>query len=528
MTFFRHLYSLQRKVKELLTAIGGHGSSSEVPGAELAQAGVMMTEKPNNAIVTSNILCAASTNDAETPNLTFFGATSVFARLSSTIGKSIPIPSGIQSNAPPPPVLFNNLCGSLTLNVTAQLSQAEAEDLVWYYHRCIEITHPILGQDLIRQTLDHVYGSDTNGDEDCKKSATTRYNLMLAISLALLGENDQRLQVFSNVFFRHALSDGIAQDMFIHPSHQSLQLVMLLCVYAWLCPDVMDVWRILGHASRMCLDITEIHGSDKTGSTVSGVLFRTLYVIETQVSIALGRPHQLPDGRDAPPYLPDLNSVESSQVPMMVYNIARLQHRFHGSLLRRDWMSPMPEGADNSTSWMASCIHDLRAWLDTWNGQIDLLTVTSPPAPQSAASLQIPLKLYGIFHHCEALLLAKISTDHSGQLLISGEEELEICKKLLQAADSLRQIQGEPIGLCTPAYSFPLTWSRVHSIFTATTVILQHIYKNPILDSELHGLFRVGFEMLLSLESARNQGAAGLVACLKRMASASPVTLIHY
>ncbi|KAJ5263647.1 fungal-specific transcription factor domain-containing protein [Penicillium angulare] len=39
--------------------------------------------------------------------------------------------------------------------------------------------------------------------------------------------------------------------------------MLLLCIYVLLCPNVTNIWRLLGHATRMGLDVIEVHGSGK-------------------------------------------------------------------------------------------------------------------------------------------------------------------------------------------------------------------------------------------------------------------------
>ncbi|KAH7000908.1 fungal-specific transcription factor domain-containing protein [Ilyonectria destructans] len=535
----RHVHALKQHVESLMTEVDGLSHPFE-PAAtvsdlladtspsNVARSGTGINERVQRHIL-SNILCPAPSNSTSSPNLMFFGATSSFSLLANSLGRSIPLPREASTPESRPPILLETLCSSLMLNMAVNISQSEAQNLAWHYYRSIEITYPILGQTLISQTLDHIYsGSSVESDDNVVQ---TRLNLILAISLASLGLQDQRLQVFADTYFRDAVSGGLSSDLFIHPTNQSLQMILLLCIYAWIRPSAMDVWRLLGHASRMCLDIIEVHGSDKTDSAYAGVLYRTLYTLETQVSISFGRPHQLPDGHEVLAYSPDLSSVATGELSTMVYNLARLQNRFHRDVIGTDWVSPVQEFVDpaiDSAPWMATCVHDIKIWLDDWNARIDTLFDQSP-APQREDDMNMPLRSYGEFLQCEALLLAKTATDRRGQLLISSEEELAICTQLLQAVNKLRETSALPTGVSLPytlEFVFPLTWTRTHAIFTATTILLQHMHNASVTDGEVQRLFQAGLEMLASLQHTGDQSMAGLVNCIQQMFKSSHVSKI--
>lgn len=498
--------------------------------------------------VLTSILCRPSSNAASSPDLAFFGVPNAFTRLATVVDKYIPLPKEVGLSATQPTRLPETIYGSLNIHIIADLPRKDARSLAWLYYRSIEWTYPILGQDQIHQVLNCFYGGGSSRTGPAKPTFI-RYSLIIAIAFALLSVQDRQLQIIADNYVTNAIADGVSEDLFLRPTNESLQFMLLLSIYAWIRPGALNVWRILGHASRMCLDIIEMHGSDKTDSTETSVLYRTLYTLETQICISSGRPHQLPDGQDV--LLPSTeDSMIASRHSTMVYSLARLQYRLYKDVVSRDCVFPGQNAASaaaQSASWMASCIDDIKVWLQDWKNTTEADFSMDIPVPVhsgggSGVNLKLPLKLWGEFQQCEALLLAKIAAEHRGQVLISSEEELAICKQLLQAADGLLHLPSPPAdglfrppspppaGLSSrrvPDFVFPLTWTHAHSIFTAMTVLLQHMHNTgPGLDVELQPLFRAGLDSLVSFERDNNNGANGLVDCLRNLYNSSQQSTI--
>uniref|UniRef100_L2GBB6 Zinc finger transcription factor-containing protein n=1 Tax=Colletotrichum fructicola (strain Nara gc5) TaxID=1213859 RepID=L2GBB6_COLFN len=346
----------------------------------------------------------------------FFGVTSSYVRLANVIQGSVSLPAASDATTSTPQVarLFESLCNSLTVDTTGTMPLSEAQNLTSLYYRSIEITYPILGQELISQTLDQVYNG-SSATKEYENLAQTRLHFMLAISLALLSSVDERLQMFADAYFSKAMSCGTSSDLFIHPTNQSLQTTLLLCIYAWLCPSAIDLWRVLGHASRMYLDIIEVHGSGQTEPGDTDMLYRTLYSLETQTAIAFGRPSQLPDVKTLSVCSPDWLSTAAGDMdlPSMVYHLARLKSRFHRDMIGKHGTSSghsLSLSRTTESSWMSSYIHEIRIWIDRWNTQVDALFIGSF-APHDDADLQQYFRACGTFQQCEALLLAKAAAD---------------------------------------------------------------------------------------------------------------------
>jgi hypothetical protein len=182
------------------------------------------------------------------------------------------------------------------LSIVKPIPRQTAEELSSLYYQSIELCYPTLGQDLVQSTVNSVY--DSHLLEEDGQISRIRLSLMLAISFALLSYQDDRLRGAADTYFHQAIASGISVNAFVRPTNTDLQLVLLLCVYVWICLQALDIWRLIGHASRMCLDMVEVHGSDKPGSATTGKLHRTLYTLESRLAMAFGRPRHLPDRTD--------------------------------------------------------------------------------------------------------------------------------------------------------------------------------------------------------------------------------------
>lgn len=451
----------------------------------------------------------------------FFGRTSSFARLVNIVGRSSLlskeddiITSVIRSAAP-----SETLCSSVVLNVATGMPPEEAHSLAWHYHRSIELIYPILGQSLLRQTLDLAHSSPSSSTAGKGSLIHVRLYLVLAISLSLVSGEDQRLQLIADAYFAEAVSSGISGDYFVFPTTEALQLVLLLCIYAWMCPSAMDIWRLLGHASRMCLDIMEVHGSDKTRSSTASELYRTLYTLENQVCISLGRPHQLPDGNEPPVCSLDAGPMAVGEVPFVVYKLSRLQCRLHREAIGHPSGREMPDPTLECSPWLAPCVGEVKAWFENWNAGVETLchVSTSP----YRGDLKLLLKYWGVSQYCQAIFLAKVVSDQREEALISSEDELEACKELLYAIDTLCQGSNPPIRGSqlsnTLSQVFPWTWTDSHLLYATLTVLLQRMQGSQRPDTETRRLFHTNLERLASLEQLGSQGATGLASCLKKI-----------
>jgi hypothetical protein len=456
------------------------------------------------------------------PSPIFFGRTSSFARLVNIVGRLRILSNehDITTSDIRPHASSETLCSSVVLNVATGMPPGEAHSLAWHYYRSIELIYPILGQDLLRQTLDLAHSSPISSTAGKGSLIHVRLYLVLAISLSLVSGKDQRLQLIADAYFAEAVSAGISGDYFVFPTTEALQLVLLLCIYAWMCPSAMDIWRLLGHASRMCLDIMEVHGSDKTRSSTASELYRTLYALENQVCISLGRPHQLPDGNEPPVCSPNAGPMAVGELPSMVYKLSRLQCRLHRDAIGHPSGREILDSTLECSPWLAPCVGEVKNWLENWNAGVETLCHVSTSSPYMG-DLKPLLKYWGVSQYYQAILLAKVVADQREEALILSEDELEGCKELLYSIDTLCQGPNPPIRGSLPSNTlsqvFPWTWTDSHLLYTALMALVQHMQDSQRPDNETRRLFHTNLERLVSLEQLGSPGATGLANCLEKI-----------
>lgn len=471
---------------------------------------------PSNIV--SSLLLGPRNDESTSSDMLFFGTTSAFARLAPEPRSSLPAPSELESCRHKRSKLVETILGSLTLSIAKPVPKKIAEELSSLYYQSIELCHPILGQDLLQSTVNSVYDSHFIGEDE--QICRIRLSLVLAMSLALLSCQDDRLRGAADTYFHEAISSGISVDAFVRPTNTHLQLVLLLCVYAWLRPQALDIWRLIGHASRMCLDMVEVHGSDKTDSTTTGKLHRTLYTLESRLAIAFGRPRHLPDGSDVSTWSPSSDQAAGGEIPTLVYDLVRLQNRFHKDMIKRETDLFGLIAIDSRISdftWMSASIYDVKGWLERWNAHVDSYFINSDAVGQEMNSVQL-LKLWGRFQQCQSLLLAKMATDRRGQFLISADDELDICKQMIKAGKGLLEqwLTNDLTSNSAILPSFPPTWTFIHDVFNALIIILQqHRCLRSVMDMEVHGLFEDGLEILEAARKSDIYGIPGLLTFLK-------------
>lgn len=89
----------------------------------------------------SKILLPLSCKHANNLDAIFFGTTNIFSRLVTRRGALPIIPGGLPSLPLSSEPLLQRLSKSLSLDQNMIISQTEAQDLAWYYHRSVELTY---------------------------------------------------------------------------------------------------------------------------------------------------------------------------------------------------------------------------------------------------------------------------------------------------------------------------------------------------------------------------------------------------
>ena len=254
-------------------------------------------------------------------------------------------------------------------------------------------------------------------------------------------------------------------------------------------------------------------------------LFQCLYTLEIQVSIAFGRPRHLPDGTEVPASSPDPSLMSGDELSTPMYNLARLQTCFHRDMITKhhdnSLMAVNNFSSGSDISWMSASIHDVRAWIADWDMRVESFIQNSQIFPgESKVETIRPLKLCGLFQQLQTLLIAKQATDSQHHVIITDEDELALCKQLVEAAEGLLNVRAAISNKKNeyPLFAFPLAWTYIHSIFSSSLIILRQVYtSNSLIDAETEYAFHKVLKILSSGTRAHSRDEDGLVNCLQNI-----------
>ncbi|KAJ5100264.1 fungal-specific transcription factor domain-containing protein [Penicillium angulare] len=515
----REIHTMKRKISQALRTDDipplPCGSNSIPEPAPLGIADFVATEANfAHRDLSSNLLCTSPYSSAKSIDATFFGASSIYSRFISRYSALSLLPdesSKIPSPSEPP--FLRNISRTLGLDQNVMIPPTEAQNLVWYYYQSVEVIYPILGPDLIQSTINVAY--DSGMEPGDKALAGLRLNLMIAISLILISPKDRRLQVISEAYFRQAISNWLDPDLFAYPAIESLQILLLLCIYVWLCPNITDIWRLLGHATRMCLDVIEVHGSGRESSPDAKTLYQSLYTLGTQISVYFGRPHQLPD-RPESVSLETSSSGVKSDFASMSYSLAQIQNRLYRGMTGNRQSTSSNSSVYTEFEWITICVQDIQQWLLDWNSLIDCITDLSSYREEQNQT-KISLRYYGELQQGETLLLAKLTADHHGHALASFQDN-SFCMQILNAAYGLYHIFNatvRDVSTCVPRLVFSMTWTCTHAIFNSIDVILHDSPENGATYEDVSLWMQRSIEMLKFFDDGMQLRTACLVGYLQ-------------
>lgn len=461
------------------------------------------------------------------PDPLFFGSTSAFARLLRykdilSTHQELPQSTSLKETG-----LTNEILSFVRLDTSEYPLRYLADRLATLYCQSIEKFHPILGSQAAYKIVDLLYHS--NGGDGIDACTKMRFNLILSVALSLLIPSDVSLGVLARTYFRKAMTIAYTNDLLITPSIPALEALILVSINAWLDPSILDSWRILGHASRMCLDMMEMKMLDEESARVN-ILYRILYTLETQIMVAFGRPRQLPELSVTPS---DQSFPHVDSLALLRYDLARQQNRFHRDLMGDETVSPdvgliavLPD-----TSWMESRFFEMYTWSERWRASVEALLNDYPTINGTGDDIKTQLLNWGQFQQAEALLLAKVALDKRGKTLVSDDEEYSLCKRLIWAADTIHRetlaIGSTPLSHNSAAFIFPLPWTSMHSIFIAGIILVRHMNLNGHSDRAAEEARQKCMSLIQSLEVTVGSKKKGLSECLQKIISSSRTSYTH-
>lgn len=468
-------------------------------------------------------MCNVNIPNPDGPSHEYWGNTSAFARTlqnASMLTRKV----DLQSFGQPNQTLADELLQVATLRAADDLSPALTRRLALHYHGTVEIFYPILNWNF----LDEILESVDNGSFPCVNEPT-RYillNLVLAISCASLRARDSQLRMLAHAYFDNVLANDALRDILTHPSASALQISLLMSIFVWYCPGRINAWRLLGNATRMCLDLVEKVGSDEADSVMIGTLYRTTYVLESQVAISFGRPRQLPEARDEVLTGTTETYPADPELSKLVYELARLRNRLHRDLIGNSWAMIRTKPyltTVSDYSWMNTCIFEINAWLEKWIASVGSLRDTSTEASEVYAAPNLLLS-WGQLQQAEALLLAKFASDSRSQLLLSADEEVMAAQRLLHAAEAL---QG---GLSYSSDSshdvLPMPWSKAFAVFDAGVALIRNWASTAVSWAEVQESFHLCTRLLIRCDMPSTGCTVGLSSALRLLLDACVIAPI--
>ncbi|KAH8173715.1 amidase domain-containing protein [Sarocladium implicatum] len=332
-----------------------------------------------------------------------------------------------------------------------------AVSLCQLFARSANVFYRIMDQPTLDGILSYCY---SNNQRDSHDGTHEILYLVFAIASVIGKRSDPGLAAQAESYFAKATSrmsttcDHSSRDANI----MLLQRTLLICIYLRLKPGSGDVWRHLGFAIRHFFDLAHRPSmeEDKYHDTLC-TLTRTLYCLESQVSIAFGRPSLLSIGDDLRQDLTKgpTDDVED-RVSVFSYLISFQMMQIHSALLRYD-ADPNRTASDGNRAPGES--FDYRRGLDEWLVRWKEF-VMSLPDDES----RINLLCWGQFNYYHGIFLVSLLWP------TPGGTTPNLCESLAQAGLQLMQHQqlfGQP---CSgtwekkPPLVYPVTWTTGYAV----------------------------------------------------------------
>uniref|UniRef100_A0A8H7K7I6 Zn(2)-C6 fungal-type domain-containing protein n=1 Tax=Bionectria ochroleuca TaxID=29856 RepID=A0A8H7K7I6_BIOOC len=208
--------------------------------------------------------------------------------------------------------------------------------LVLLYTRSANTFFPILDEYCLQRIYASYRGEGTELNFDGNQDIIY---LVVAIACQVRKKKEVSFACWATLYFDQALSNlDTTCDHSSRPRNiQLLQRTLLICVYLILSPSSGDVWRHLGFGIRLFFDLSHLPSEDEDKDhDLFCMLTRTLYTLESQVSIAFGRPSLLIIGDSLRKELMarTKSSIEEI-ISIHFYLISFLKMKTHNCLLKK-------------------------------------------------------------------------------------------------------------------------------------------------------------------------------------------------
>ncbi|KAF4471294.1 neutral amino acid permease [Fusarium albosuccineum] len=212
-------------------------------------------------------------------------------------------------------------------------SPSVTQSLIQLFCQSVNTFFPILDKTSLTELASRSY------DENANNAAEIFY-LTRGIACLVAKRSEPMLASWGRSFFETAIShfDTTCDHSSRSINVKLLQRTLLICVYLLLDPEAGDIWRHLGFAIHLFLDLSHRPSDDEDEDhQLFCTLTRTLYCLESQISIAYSRPSLLIIGDNLRDELTQRtsNSLEEN-ISIFFYLISFHKMKIHSALLKQD------------------------------------------------------------------------------------------------------------------------------------------------------------------------------------------------
>ncbi|CAM1508650.1 Fc.00g054980.m01.CDS01 [Cosmosporella sp. VM-42] len=331
-----------------------------------------------------------------------------------------------------------------------------AMGLFHLFSRSANTFFPVMDVSSVEDVLSYCYGNDI---DTAFRHRHEIFYLILAIASQIAKRDDSVLGACANAYFKKAVSQlsttcehsSRSENIFL------LQRTLLITVYLLLSPGSGDIWRTLGFAIRLFLDLSHRPSMDEDEDHyLFCLLTRTLYCLESQVSIAFGRPTLLIIGdklRDE--LIAQTVGNFEERISIFHYLISFRKMQIHSILLRQTL-----DGA-NKINREFDCRQyrsDLDDWVVSWRRALE--EVQSHPKVSE-------LTAWGELHyHHGVFMLSKVWPTPGGH-------PINVCENISKSSAELIRHQilsaflSSAVDDTKLSFVYPINWTVSHIVFQA-------------------------------------------------------------
>ena len=347
------------------------------------------------------------------------------------------------------------------------------KDLINLYMKSTNVLYDFVNEaDLPEDIEVYLAACEKSGSQISSKEAHQffRISIMCAAASANLSRYHPTYFAESLRFFHEA--SRLVEEVTSAVSADSLQALLLLCVFCLFHPKKGDIWKLLDYACRLSVELgyhTEQSGriEDDLQKRRRRGVFWGLYTIERIVGQMFGRPSDLPEDIITTEYPWSINGARlADHASLQVISIAH-QYRlvYLRSEIYRELYAPA-EPPDLPLEWYRARFLTLLHWrqeLQVEDGLTGVGSFTADLGYHSTISFLFqPLML-------KALSNTRVSSYTNGSFdKIPSDNYWSSCEIVRLYYKVLRAPEGSQLG------AFPMTIISAHYIFVAAMTILAH------------------------------------------------------